>query len=67
MFENEILRLLEMRTEARGNAALVARIDQALVRLSALLQDGAPEQFAALDVELEALEGELARWLAGRP
>ena len=56
MFENEILRLVEMRLHARGDRPLLARIDRALYILNrgaSAANDDA--DYEALEIEIEAL------------
>lgn len=58
MFENEILRLVELRIRARGNRALLARIDRLLhIFQEAQLAGGA--QLDAVLAEIDALSEEL--------
>ena len=61
MFENEILRLLEMRVHARRNPTLLARIDRALVRLTQAQPTDDGAHLCALQREFDALAEEIDR------
>jgi hypothetical protein len=61
MFENEMLRLVEMRVQARGNRTLLARIDRALRLLTQARPSDDGAQLVALQHEIDALLEELDR------
>ena len=61
MFEIEKLRLVKMRVRARGNRALLARIDRALYLLTQVQLAGDDDQLAALQNEIDELAGQLDR------
>ena len=61
MFENEILRLVEMRVHARRNPTQLARIDRALVRLTQAQPTDDGANLCALQSVFDALSEEIDR------
>jgi hypothetical protein len=63
MYENDNLRLLQMRLEARTNPRIRARIDRALAWLSREIEVETAAHPDAVQSEISAIEAELILWL----
>jgi hypothetical protein len=66
MFENETVRLVEMRMLARPDRRLLARIDRMLQKLAQLSASGGPADLDAVRREVDAIALEIVKLRSDR-